>query len=108
MWLPKQNGGEVWSAKPNNSDIFMASQLIDHDRRDWDRQRIYNLFMKFEAEQICKILLARKTIEDIISWPWEKNHNYSVRSAYYLIQQKKKLQSLGLPVWLGLGDGFGN
>lgn len=88
-WLPEQHGGRVWSPRPAETDITTVSHLIDHDRRTWDRKTMYNIFYPFETEQICRIPIVHRISEDVLYWPWEKDHNYSVRSAYHLIQSKK-------------------
>lgn len=67
------------------------NELIDQDTRSWDKQKIFKIFLPFKAEHICNIPIVRRIHEDMLYWPWEKNHNYSIRSAYHLQNKKVNL-----------------
>lgn len=94
-WLPEQNGGRIWSPRPADNDVCLVSHIIDHELRVWDRQTIQKLFLPFEAEQIYRIPISRRILDDVLMWPWEKDYTFSVRSAYHLIQKKKKNSGAG-------------
>lgn len=87
--------GAIFSPKPTDIDLFLVSHLIDQNSRDWDRQLVNSIFLPFEAEQICIIPISRKMYGDVLFQPWEKKHNYYVRSAYHLAQNKHTDSGIG-------------
>ncbi|CAJ2627787.1 unnamed protein product [Trifolium pratense] len=47
-----------------------------------------NSFNEFEANQILNIPLSWRLPDDKKVWSWERNGNYSVRSAYHLLKEE--------------------
>ncbi|KAJ1423881.1 Reverse transcriptase zinc-binding domain [Sesbania bispinosa] len=59
------------------------------DRKEWNREVIYELFPREVAEQILSIPLFLSNQEDTMTWKWTMNRKYSVRSGYRLIMEKE-------------------
>ena len=64
----------------------MAS-LIDHDSRQWDRGKLFNLFNTETATKILKINLPHPQQNDQIFWCLSKSGSFLVKSAYMSIIQ---------------------
>lgn len=55
--------------------------------RIWDEAAVYRSFMAIDAAKVLKIKPSSRLENDVLAWAWEKNGNYSVRSAYKLLIQ---------------------
>jgi hypothetical protein len=69
--------------------------LIDADRRVWNKTLIGQIFRPLDALDIVNISLSSKDTDDILFWPGEKNDKYSVRSAHHFLCHKKNSE----PTW---------
>lgn len=90
-WLPEQSGFKVWSPITNLHLEATVSELIDEDTKRWKRDLIYNVFNPYEAKQILNIPISLRLPGDCLTciWHWEKDGNFSVRSAYHLLCDAK-------------------
>ena len=89
-----------------------VSELIDAENGDWDEQTIRENFWQVDAERILKIPLALGMMTDFVSWHYNKNGVFSVKSAYYQewdYQHGRKLRRTNLfdatssdPIWKSL------
>ncbi|GAU48804.1 hypothetical protein TSUD_406370 [Trifolium subterraneum] len=68
-----------------------VSQLIDSNTRSWNRNLISQIFSPFEAQQILNIPLSWRLPNDKLIWHWEKDGNFSVRSAHHMIKETDNL-----------------
>ena len=59
-----------------------VSELIGVENNEWDEELVRDLFWPADAERILKIPLAVGMMEDFISWHYNKNGSFSVRSSY--------------------------
>ncbi|MFQ6668328.1 hypothetical protein Gotur_034012, partial [Gossypium turneri] len=93
---------------------FKVNELIDSNNRLWKRELINSTFTEEDAARIFRIPLARTPYEDFLIWGSELLGEFTVRSAYKLLQSSdenltayalqtiyrkfyKKLWSLNLP-----------
>ncbi|MCH97471.1 retrotransposon unclassified-like protein [Trifolium medium] len=63
--------------------------LIDSNSKKWRRDVVLSCFNPHEAKQILSLPLSHRLPQDKIIWCWEKNDEYSVRSAYQLLDDRK-------------------
>lgn len=82
-WLPKQTNFKVWSPVSSLGENAMVCELIDADTKSWDRMKVLDNFVNQEAQQILDIPLSWRLPDDKLMWHWEKDGQYSVRSAYH-------------------------
>ncbi|KAK2419793.1 hypothetical protein QL285_030613 [Trifolium repens] len=84
-WLPHQNGFKTWSRQQGGNNYTKVKDLIDPSTKLWDYTLINDLFLPFEAQQICQIPLVDTTSHDELTWPSTKDGNYSVKSGYHAL-----------------------
>ncbi|XP_058725615.1 uncharacterized protein LOC131596897 [Vicia villosa] len=70
-------------------------ELINQDIRCWKRDLASSIFDSVESSQISSIPLSLGDTEDKLIWHFERNGEYSVRSAYHLYTQYKQAKSPG-------------
>ena len=87
----------------SNSDVYMAN-LIDHDSRQWDRGKLFNLFDTETERNILKINLPHLQQNDQIFWCLSKSGSFSIKSTYMSIIQTKLTgpNPLSIKEWKGL------
>ncbi|KAB2061948.1 hypothetical protein ES319_A10G120800v1, partial [Gossypium barbadense] len=68
------------------TDITIVASLIDKDNRKWKDELIRTTFEAVDADSILYIPLARKAHVDMIIWCEEHSSEFTVRSAYKLLQ----------------------
>jgi len=56
--------------------------LIRPIQRDWDEALVRAIFFNHEAEQVLRICIPIREMNDEIAWFYEKNGMFTVRSAY--------------------------
>lgn len=75
------------------SEDALVSELIDEDTKHWNRGLIFLCFERNVAQQIINTPLSFRLPPDELVWNWEKDGEYSVRSAYHLLcDEKARLQ----------------
>ncbi|KAG8501065.1 hypothetical protein CXB51_003131 [Gossypium anomalum] len=72
--------------KLENEELQSVSDLIDFSNKKWKMNLIYNTFPVEIAQKILQIPLADTAHEDIEVWKGEPSGEFSVRSAYKLLQ----------------------
>ncbi|PNY16580.1 ribonuclease H, partial [Trifolium pratense] len=92
-WLPAQDKFKVWSPVSNLAPNAMVSDLINLETKMWDKNLVQNCFNSFEAEQILNIPLSWRLPADKLIWHWEKNGEFSVRSAYHMLSEIRNQNS---------------
>ncbi|KAH1096770.1 hypothetical protein J1N35_013691 [Gossypium stocksii] len=87
-WIPSLCYPRLVSQVTNLRDCKVA-ELIDETNRVWKREVIDSTFPAEIAAGILCIPLARETHEDILAWKGESSGEFTVRSAYKLLQEKE-------------------
>ncbi|KAG8479873.1 hypothetical protein CXB51_029532 [Gossypium anomalum] len=85
VWIPDSSNFRLSSVGINSGD-YKVAELINNYNRKWNRERIVNTFPKEVAEKIFGIPLVREPHDDFQVWSGEPSGEYSVRSAYKLLQ----------------------
>ncbi|KAA3465120.1 reverse transcriptase [Gossypium australe] len=73
----------------DNTEIELVSSLIDSTTRKWKVELIEHTFPESTAQKILQILLAEEIHEDFQVWYGEHSGEFTVRSAYKLLQDAK-------------------
>jgi hypothetical protein len=81
-WLPRKEGLKITSQR-SSSRLIKVKSLIDGDQQ-WRRDLVNKTFLPHDAEHILNIKLPTNPMKDMPSWNYEKNGNFTVRSAYRL------------------------
>jgi hypothetical protein len=88
-WLPNQANFKVWSPVKDLPEDSLVECLIDPHTRQWKRDTINSCFSGHESKQIISIPISQSLPPDKYIWHCEKDGEYSVRSAYHLLQELK-------------------
>ncbi|KAK2447871.1 putative mitochondrial protein [Trifolium repens] len=86
-WLPNQVGFKVWSRCEMLENGALVSTLIDSDTKQWNRELVVQSFYPHEAKQILSIPISQRLPADKMIWHYERDGEYSVRSAHHLVKQ---------------------
>jgi hypothetical protein len=81
-WLPRKEGLKITSQR-SSSRLIKVKSLIDGDHQ-WRRDLVNETFLPHDAEHILNIKLPTNPMNDMPAWNYEKNGNFTVRSAYRL------------------------
>ncbi|MCH91094.1 putative ribonuclease H protein, partial [Trifolium medium] len=84
-WLPHQNGFKVWSKNQGNLDSNLVKDLIDPTTQQWNQNLINQIFLPFEAQQICQLPLVDTNAPDELTWFGTKEGVYTVKSGYHAV-----------------------
>ncbi|KAA3479130.1 reverse transcriptase [Gossypium australe] len=82
-------GGSILSSTntDTNTEIKLVADLIEANTRRWNRELIENTFPEHTAQKILQIPLAEEVHEDFQVWRGEHTGEFTVRSAYQLLQE---------------------
>ncbi|XP_045789329.1 uncharacterized protein LOC123884299 [Trifolium pratense] len=94
-WLPNQVGFKVWSRCDELEEDALVSTLIDPDTKQWKRDLVSHIFFPHEAKQILSLPISPRLPSDKIIWHFERNGEYSVRSAHHLLKQHSSRNAAG-------------
>ncbi|KAG8496152.1 hypothetical protein CXB51_009143 [Gossypium anomalum] len=85
IWIPDFRSLRLSSI---NVDLRVDSvaELINNNENNWNRDLIVNTFPKEVAELILRIPLAMEPHSDLLAWTGEPSGEYTVQSAYKLLQ----------------------
>jgi ribonuclease HI len=86
--VPKASGGYIQSPVRILDRNAMVSELLDRDANWWNTPIIKEIFQAEEAELICRLAVSPRSGEDRLIWNYNKNGDFSVRSAYHLAKDK--------------------
>ncbi|KAK5846604.1 hypothetical protein PVK06_002898 [Gossypium arboreum] len=86
LWVSDSNEDRIQNVH-NNKNIVLVSDLIDEVNRSWKAELIANTFPVNIARRIMQIPLVRSAHDDLQVWKGEPSGNFSVRSAYILMQK---------------------
>lgn len=68
-----------------------VSALMTTDHRGWDEDILRDMFSIRDQQCIKRVPLSAENNEDVVYWGKEASGQYTVKSAYRLLQEQKKL-----------------
>ncbi|KAA3477260.1 reverse transcriptase [Gossypium australe] len=86
LWIPGAENDRLQD-ETTNEDIKLVSDLIDANNRKWKSDLVLSTFNEDTAKKILQIPLSETIYEDFQVWRGESSGEYSVRSAYKLLQE---------------------
>jgi exonuclease III/ribonuclease HI len=89
-WVPDMKVSNHRTASCSLENDGFVSDLIDEDTKQWKRDLIFSSFDRCLAQKIVSIPLSARLPPDSLSWQWERDGSYSVRSAYHLVCGEKE------------------
>ncbi|XP_060957652.1 uncharacterized protein LOC133029176 [Cannabis sativa] len=92
-WLPNLANPYVSVHHPGLVNQFVDSLFIT-DSRTWDIDVVMDMFCASDAAAILGIPLSLNATRDSWSWMYENNEDFSVKSAYGLLQKQKQSQRI--------------
>lgn len=90
-WLPDAHNAFVTTRNAALEGDYMSSLLVIGENR-WDEDVIYDMFEEMDVNLILSIPLNQNE-RDVWYWKKERLGNYSVKSAYVLLQEHKNLSN---------------
>lgn len=81
-WLTTTCQQRPMGPAPETSANLMVAELIDHNRGDWDREKIQAIIPHHE-EAILKIKLSKTGAPDKIAWLKTSSGEYTTKSGYW-------------------------
>lgn len=84
-WMPANSEFKVTSPIATPSLGASVCELNDPDTKQWRRDLIRMSFSQEEAKQIISISLSFRSPLDKLVWHWERDGEYSVRSASHQV-----------------------
>lgn len=87
-WLDDEDDPYITSESPIFENNTVAS-LMCSNSRDWEDEIIRDLFNERDQQCILRAFVSNRRAEDKIYWGKESSCNYSVKSAYKLLQDHK-------------------
>lgn len=90
-WIPRPETFRPISTPTLPYDAVI-SELID-DNQSWNLTKVYQHFIKEDADLIISIPLPRRPKLDQVFWHYDKQGNYSIKSGYQIAQKIKSHDS---------------
>lgn len=94
-WLPRDSFKCPITSLTHDPPQRVA-ELIEQATASWREELVRSVFTPFDAEEILKIPLCTRRIEDFWAWSEEPRGNFSVSSAYRMLVRTK----IGRENWL--------
>ena len=93
-WLTEFSNSYVVSLRID-TEVSLVKDLFVAGRRVWDPGLVQRLFLPWEAELIQRILVCEESVADLLTWPLTPTGDYSVRSAYRILESNARNVNLG-------------
>ncbi|XP_035551510.1 uncharacterized protein LOC118349853 [Juglans regia] len=88
-WLNSPSTFKVQSPVRVLEQEARVCELLDQSGSSWNENLVREIFLKEEAEQICSLPVSKLGSEDKLIWGPSKRGLFTVKSAYYLEQERK-------------------
>jgi hypothetical protein len=88
-WVPIPTTFAIHSVPRGVDGEAKVAELIDRDRRAWDKEKLERLFYEEEVKAILKIPLNLQR-EDVVIWKETPNGVFSVKTAYHGAMQRAR------------------
>ncbi|XVF04428.1 hypothetical protein REPUB_Repub05bG0081600 [Reevesia pubescens] len=72
----------VQSINSGWNEDSLVEDLLNKDRRDWNRDLVASLFFEKEADLICLVPISRLGLPDVLMWYPNNKDVYTVKTAY--------------------------
>jgi hypothetical protein len=82
-WLPSPTTYAVQSPVTVLGGNARVSSLIDEDSKWWNKELVYSIFTKEEADIICSMPVSPGQQGDRMVWAGSRQGDFSVKSAYH-------------------------
>jgi hypothetical protein len=82
-WLPRDYNLKPRAGK-SNTRVRRVSQLLTNGSNEWNQDIVRRIFYVEDVACILNMRLPDQSSEDIMVWHYERNGNFSVKSAYKL------------------------
>lgn len=80
-WIPSNSHFKILYGAPRVNKNDCVSTFIDSDLGVWKREVVFEKFSVEEAKKIVSIPLSRVPNEDKMVWHFERNGEFSIKSA---------------------------
>lgn len=80
-----------WGLRTNDEDM-RVSELFLEDRREWNLEKVAELFTEEEARRIYSIPLGLYARDNRLAWWFTRNGVYSANSGYFDVQRSISLE----------------
>jgi hypothetical protein len=82
-WISRDGGLKIIGRR-KFTRIKWVKSLLGNGHNGWNVRLVQEIFLPHDAEEILKTKIPNQTTYDKIAWHYEKDGNFSVRSAYKL------------------------
>lgn len=89
-WLPNQGRFKVLTQTLLETRIIEFRDLIDKETKVWNQNLLEYIFLTKDKEVIKDIPLQSMEEEDVLSWAYNPNEQYTVKFGYNCIQMWNK------------------
>ncbi|KAK8596692.1 hypothetical protein V6N12_065172 [Hibiscus sabdariffa] len=72
-------------SRPAHCEESLVSHLINMEDREWNTNRLNELFTSSNVKQIISLPIGGPFVKDELVWHLNKNGFYTVKSGYYLL-----------------------
>ncbi|XP_058749041.1 uncharacterized protein LOC131622003 [Vicia villosa] len=94
-WIPTNPGFKALSPIREIEENARVNVLIDADLGRWNTEFLNEVFNQHEAAQIASIPLSSRLREDKRIWHYEKDGEYSVKSAHHYLKDLRRKKAPG-------------
>lgn len=81
-WIPDLHSGRITSNITIDNDVMVKDIMLPS--REWDYNKIENLFLPYKSEAIMKVPIRVNGMKDTKYWKYEKEGSYYVRTGYWM------------------------
>ncbi|KAF7151996.1 hypothetical protein RHSIM_Rhsim01G0148400 [Rhododendron simsii] len=86
-WIPSVPAYKVSTSRPDDSDIVWVADVIDKEKKCWNKEKLGQVGSEVEVQAITSILLTLFEREDNLVWHHTPTGGYSVKLGYRVAMQ---------------------
>jgi hypothetical protein len=83
-WIVRAPSRKI-SMKKGRSRLRWVSQLMVSGRREWDETRLKECKYPHDVQEVLKICLSQRVLDDHIAWFYERSGLFTIRSVWNVI-----------------------
>ncbi|XP_074284231.1 putative mitochondrial protein AtMg00310 [Silene latifolia] len=84
-WIIGTQTRRVISPRRDEDMNIVVAELWRANGKEWDTSKVRRFFLPFEQERILNMRISNTKPNDVWTWDFEKDGEYSVKSAYKLL-----------------------